>query len=175
VESRAKLFGHAVHPILVVFPAGLLITAVIFDAVYLVTRYRTWTDASFWMIAVGIVAGLAAAVPGLIDLLAIPPGTRAQTVALWHAGGNVLALMVFGVSWLLRCNTSTQPQISALVLSFFGAVLLVFTGWLGGELVERLGVGVDDGAHLDSPSSLSGRPAGANATRETLHDSSHEA
>ncbi len=33
------------------------------------------------------------------------------------------------------------------------------TGWLGGELVDRLGVGVDDGAHLNSPSSLTGRPA----------------
>jgi uncharacterized membrane protein len=125
------------------------------------------------MIAAGILGGLAAAVPGLIDLLAIPPGTRAQTVALWHGGGNVVVLIVFGVSWLLRRNASTEPQISALVPSFLGAVLLVLTGWLGGELVERLGVGVDDGAHVNSPSSLSGRPAQEHAIRERFHDSSH--
>ena len=48
----------------------------------------------------------------------------------------------------------------ALVLSFAGFVLAGVTGWLGGELVDRLGVGVDDGAHLDAPNSLSDRPAG---------------
>lgn len=168
MESRAKLFGHAVHPILIVFPSGLLVTAAFFDAVYLATRHGIWGELSFWMIAVGVAGGLAAAVPGLIDLLAIPPGTRAQTVALWHGGGNVVVLILFGVSWLLRRDVSTQPHVTALVLSFVGAVLLVFTGWLGGELVERLGVGVDDGAHLNSASSLSGHPAGENAIREDI-------
>jgi hypothetical protein len=42
-------------------------------------------------------------------------------------------------------------------------------GWLGGELVDRLGVGVDDGAHLDAPSSLSGRPAREIAEGPTQH------
>jgi uncharacterized membrane protein len=42
----------------------------------------------------------------------------------------------------------------ALVFSFFGLGLALVTGWLGGELVDRLGVGVDEGANLDAPSSL---------------------
>jgi len=45
------------------------------------------------------------------------------------------------------------------ILSLLGVLLALVTGWLGGELVERLGVGVDSGAHVDSPSSLSQRPA----------------
>jgi hypothetical protein len=45
------------------------------------------------------------------------------------------------------------------MLSLSGALLMLAAGWLGGELVERLGVGVDDGANLNAPNSLSGRPA----------------
>ncbi len=159
MESRAKIFGHAIHPILIVFPLGLLSTAVIFDAIYLLTGNGRWADIAFWMIAAGVIGGLAAAVFGTIDLMAIPMGTRAQAIGLWHGGGNVVVMILFGISWLLRRDAPTDPEMSAVVLSFAGAGLSVLTGWLGGELVERLGVGVDDGAHLNSPSSLSGRPA----------------
>lgn len=166
MESRAKMFGHAIHPILIVFPLGLLSTAVIFDGVYLVTGNGRWAEISFWMIAAGIIGGLASAIFGLIDLLAIPPGTRAQAIGLWHGGGNIVVVILFGVSWLLRRDAPNNPQTSALILSFAGAGLSVLTGWLGGELVERLGVGVDDGAHLNAPNSLTGRPASENATTE---------
>lgn len=47
----------------------------------------------------------------------------------------------------------------ALVVALAGLALAAVTGWLGGELVDRLGVGLDDGANLDAPNSLSGRPA----------------
>ncbi len=166
MESRAKLFGHAIHPILVAFPIGLLSTAVVFDVIYLLTGSGRWADVSFWMIAAGVLGGFAAAVFGLIDLLAIPPGTRAQMVGLWHDGGNVIVMILFGVSWLLRRNAPTSPETSAIILSFAGAGLSALTGWLGGELVERLGVGVDDGAHLNAPNSLSKRPASENAATE---------
>jgi uncharacterized membrane protein len=53
-----------------------------------------------------------------------------------------------------------QPPSMAIILSGIAVGLALITGWLGGELVDRLGVGVDEGAHLDAPSSLSGRPAG---------------
>jgi uncharacterized membrane protein len=166
MESRAKLFGHAIHPILIVFPLGLLSTAVFFDVLYLLTSNGRWADISFWMIAAGVIGGLAAAIFGVIDLLAIPPGTRAQAIGLWHGGGNIVVMILFIVSWLLRRDAPTSPKMSAIVLCFAGAGLSVLTGWLGGELVERLGVGVDDGAHLNSPNSLSGRPASENAVSE---------
>jgi hypothetical protein len=67
MESRAKLFGHAIHPILIVYPLGLLSTAVIFDVIHLVTANPRWATISFWMIAAGIVGGLLAAIFGLID------------------------------------------------------------------------------------------------------------
>jgi uncharacterized membrane protein len=159
MESRAKLFGHPIHPMLIVFPLGLLATAVIFDVIYLATKNGLWTQTAFWMIAAGIIGGLVSAIFGLVDWLAIPAGTRAKRVGLLHGVGNVVVVVLFAASWLVRRRDPPAPETIAFVLSFVGVGLALVTGWLGGELVDRLGVGVDDGAHLDSPSSLSGRPA----------------
>jgi uncharacterized membrane protein len=68
-----------------------------------------------------------------------------------------VAVVVFVVSWLLR--TGAPGALGPIILSVLGVVLLGVGGWLGGELVGRLGVGVYEGAHLNSPSTLSGRPA----------------
>jgi len=84
MESKAKLLGHPIHPMLIVFPLGLLATAVAFDIVALSTGDGSWFGISFWMIAAGIIGGLLAAVFGLIDWWAIPAGTRAKRIGLWH-------------------------------------------------------------------------------------------
>lgn len=159
MESKAKLAGHAIHPMLVVFPLGLLATAVVFDVLYLATKTGTWAEVSFWMIAAGIIGGLAAALFGWIDWFAIPAGTRAKAIGLTHGLGNVVVVGLFAVSWYLRNGHEIAPGMPAIICGFAGAAIAVITGWMGGELVERLGVGVDRGAHMDAPSSLSGRPA----------------
>lgn len=159
MESKAKLLGHPIHPMLIVFPLGLLATAAAFDIVGLSSGDSSWFGISFWMIAAGIIGGLLAAVFGLIDWWAIPSGTRAKSVGLWHGVGNVVVVLLFVVSWILRRPAPNEPSSGALTLSFIAVVLALVTGWLGGELVDRLGVGVDRGAHLNAPSSLSGRPA----------------
>ena len=161
MESRVKLFGHAIHPMLIPFPLGLLVTSVIFDVIYRLTGNGQWAMVAFWMIAAGVIGGLAAAVFGFIDWLAIPSGTRAKAVGLWHGLGNVVVVILFGLSWLLRREVPTEAGMLPFILALLGAGLGGVTGWLGGELVERLGVGVGDGAHVDAPNSLSGQPAGA--------------
>jgi uncharacterized membrane protein len=163
MESRAKLFGHAIHPILIVFPLGLLATGVVFDVIYLIWSNPIMATVAYWMIAAGIIGGALAAPFGWIDWFAIRQGTRAKSVGLMHGLGNVLVLLLFIGSWWLRRDAPERPDTLELILSFAGAVLALVTGWLGGELVERLGVGVDNGAHLDAPNSLSGRPADENA------------
>ena len=72
--------------------------------------------------------------------------------------------MLFAVSWALRFSVPVNPPVIAYVLSFLGAALLGVTGWLGGELTLRLGIGVDEGANLNAPSSLSKLPASQNIT-----------
>jgi uncharacterized membrane protein len=161
MESKVKLAGHPVHPMLIVFPLGLLATAVIFDIIFLVSGNAQWTVVAYYMIGAGIIGGLAAAVFGWLDWIAIPTGTRARRIGLWHGVGNVVVVALFILSWVLRRESPEMPPTGAIVAGLAGVVLAVVTGWLGGELVDRLGVGVDDGAHLDSPSSLSELPASA--------------
>jgi uncharacterized membrane protein len=165
MESRAKLFGHAIHAMLIAFPVGLLVTAVIFDVLHLLTNAGPWATISYYLIAAGIIGGLVAAVFGFIDYLGIPTGTRAKGVGRTHGLGNVVVVLLFLTSWWLRRSSPDVPSGLALTFSFLGVALAAVTAWLGGELVERLGVAVHDGAHLDAPSSLSGTPAATRAER----------
>ena len=153
MEGKAKLFGHPIHQMLIVFPLGLLATAPIFDVLWM-TGDAHWAETAYYLIGAGIVGGLVAAPFGFIDWLGIPRGTRAKRVGALHGAGNVLVLLLFAGSWLLRMDYPMAPSSLALTLSFAGVGLALMTGWLGGELVGRLGVGVDDGAHVDAPSSL---------------------
>jgi uncharacterized membrane protein len=169
MESKAKLFGHPIHQMLIVFPLGLLATSFIFDIVYLSTHNGRFGDISFWMIASGIIGGLLAAVFGLIDWIAIPAQTRAKRIGALHGIGNVVVVALFAISWLVRYDAPMVPSAAAIVLSGLGVALALVTGWLGGELVDRLAIGVDDGAHPNAPSSLSRRPAREHAVASTRH------
>ncbi len=159
MESRAKLFGHAIHPILIVFPLGLLATGVVFDVVHLIWGGPMMAVVAYWMITAGIIGGLLAAPFGWIDWFAIPKGTRAKTIGLAHGLTNMTVVLFFIGSWLVRYNAPDRPEMLASILSFIGAGLALVGGWLGGELVERLGVGIDEGANLNAPSSLSSSTA----------------
>jgi uncharacterized membrane protein len=160
MESRAKLFGHPIHQMLIVFPLGLLATAVIFDVLSFVTGNSRWTEMAFYIIGAGIVGGLIAAVFGAIDYFAIPAGTRAKHIGGLHGGGNLIVVLLFAASWWLRWDNPATPATLAYACAFAGAGLSLVTGWLGGELVGRLAVGVHDGAHLDAPSSLNSSSTG---------------
>ena len=157
MESKAKLFGHPVHQMLIVFPLGLLATALAFDALTLATANGYWSELAYWMIAAGVVTGLLAAPFGFIDWLAIPAGTRAKRIGAVHGAGNVVVVLLYAFSWLTRSGAPAAPPALAYIVAFAGGALALCTGWLGGELVDRLAIGVDDGAHADAPSSLSGR------------------
>ncbi|MFD2762972.1 DUF2231 domain-containing protein [Micromonospora eburnea] len=155
MESRAKAMGHGIHPILIVFPLGLLATAVIFDILYLATDRTSFQISAAQTMGIGILGGLLAGLFGFIDWRGIPAGTRAKRIGAAHGLGNVVVLALFAASWFQRlAATNWDPSAGALICSFVGIALAGVTGWLGGELVERLGVGVSDGAGVNAPSSL---------------------
>ena len=164
MESKVKSLGHPIHPMLVNFPLGLLVTSAVFDIIHIVTGNGYWSGIAYWMIAAGVITGLLAAIVGAIDTVSIPSGMRAKTVSILHGTGNFLILVLFAVSWAFRFSVPGNPPVIAYVLSFLGTTLLGVTGWLGGELTLRLGIGVDEGANLNAPSSLSGLPASQNIT-----------
>lgn len=156
MKSRATFLGHPVHPMLITFPVGLLVTAVIFEIIGLISGKTMWTEVAFYMIAAGFISGLLAAVFGFIDYMAIPSGTRAKSIAMMHGAGNVTMVVLFGIAWLLWQSSPRHVGVAPAILTFIGVAIIGFTGWLGGELVDRLGVGVEPGANLNAPNSLSG-------------------
>ena len=170
MESRAKLLGHPIHPMLIVLPLGLFISAVVFDALYLWQGNSTFASVGYWNGFAGIVGGLLAAVFGLVDWLAIPSGTRAKRIGLLHGGTNVVVVALFTFVCLARTSVPGYTPSTAIFLVEVVALLLgSVAGWLGGELVDRLGVGVDEGAHLDAPSSLSGPARPRDSSGPTHH------
>ena len=155
MRSRARFAGHAVHPVLIVLPLGLLVTAVVFDALFLTGGSANFAVSGAYTTAAGVVGGLLAALFGWVDWFAIPARTRAKRIGLVHGLVNGAVLVLFAVSWLLRLDRDTwAPGTVSFAFAVAGLLLAGVGGWLGGELVERLGVGVDDDAGLDANSSL---------------------
>jgi uncharacterized membrane protein len=160
MESRTKFLGHALHAMMVTVPIGLFVGSLVFDITAALAGNPEFYRLAYYLLLMGIVTGLLAAAAGLRDYQAIPRGTRARKIGFRHAIGNVVMLAAFGLSAFIRYGSGiSTPEISAVVLSFLAMGLGGVTAWLGGELVERLGVGVDPGAHVNAPSSLSNRPA----------------
>jgi uncharacterized membrane protein len=154
MKARASVMGHAIHPMLVVFPLGLLGTAVVFDILYFITDHSNFAISAGYMIGAGIIGAVVAALFGLIDWLGIPAGTRARQAGLLHGGGNVVVLVLFVISWVLRYRADTWDTTAGqFVLGLIGLLIAVFTGWLGGELVQRHGVSVHENASVDAPAS----------------------
>lgn len=157
-ESHNKIAGHPAHPIMVTLPLGLFSTAVLFDIVALTTNRRQFALAANLNIATGIVTGLAAAVPGFRDWRTLPQDTRAKRIGRLHGLGNMAVTGLFAASWYLRRNEPDRPTPTTLALELLAFGIAGVTGWLGGELVDRLGVGVDNGAHLNATNALTHQP-----------------
>ena len=159
MQSKAKFLGHPLHPILIAFPLGLLPVAVLFDCIHLGSGNGLWAQIAYYLIAVGVLGGLLAALFGTIDWLAIPAGTRAKRIGSLHGAINVAVMALFALSWWLRRADPTKPGLLPIVLGIVALGLAGVAGWLGGELIYRLSVGVDEGAHLDASNSLTHRSA----------------
>jgi uncharacterized membrane protein len=151
MESRAKFAGHPIHQMLVAFPIGAFGMAVSSDVLRGGRRSSMYEYTAARAIDFGLVSAALAAPFGLVDWLSIPAGTRAKRVGLWHALGNVALLGLFGGSRWLRARRDRRAPWLASAGMLLGGV----TAWLGGELINRHGVGIADSMGLQAPSSLS--------------------
>jgi uncharacterized membrane protein len=142
---------------LVVFPLGLLATSVAWDICRLATHNATWGVIAFWTIVAGVIGGLLAAVPGFLDWLAIPNDTRAKSVGTLHMILNLVVVGLFVVSLIARSQAPggySGAGFAHMVWGWIGVAIALVSAWLGGELVERLGISVHEGANANAPSSL---------------------
>lgn len=142
MASPASIAKHPIHAMLVPFPIGLLVFSLVADIIFRAGwGGPVWNDIAFYTMAGGIVGALLAAVPGLVDLLSLhDPSAKRFGVA--HMVLNLLIVAAYAANLWLR--TRVQPGDSLPVWLSVGAVLaLVVSGWLGGEMVYVLGVGVE--------------------------------
>jgi uncharacterized membrane protein len=145
MASKASIFGHPVHPMLITFPFALWTFSLVADVVYIWFNKDNWGIVAFYTLAAGLLGGIAAAVPGVIDWLAIKDREVAR-IANWHARLNVIAIIVFGVDFYLRWRNKGQIYQEGIslpfILSVIGVILIFISGWLGGDLSYKHGVGV---------------------------------
>jgi len=145
MRSRAHyLKGHPIHPVLVPFPLAFLLGAFIFDLIGIESGAAGWYTAGKYLAGAGLVMGVVAAVPGLVDYLwTIPPASSAKRHARRHLLLNVGALCLFALAFWVRGGPGVPPDPPILGLELLGSLLLVWSGWLGGTLVYRNQIGVD--------------------------------
>jgi uncharacterized membrane protein len=144
--GAAGPYGHPFHPLLVTLPIGAWVSSLIFDIVARAGNDETvFSRGAYWLIGIGIIGGAVAAVFGLMDLLTIPQGTMAKRTALTHMTLNVVVLVLFIVSYLLRRSDGGETaETTPFILSIIALVLLAVSGWLGGRMAYRYGVRVAD-------------------------------
>lgn len=150
LTKAAGPYGHPFHPILVTIPIGAWVASLVFDIVSRINSNgsHSLVDAAYWLIAIGVIGAVLAALFGLLDLLTIPRGTRAFRVGLTHMGLNlgIVALFVANFFWRHSNHNYGLAKTPAgqLVLSAVAIALLLASGWLGGMLSYRYGVRVAD-------------------------------
>jgi uncharacterized membrane protein len=139
-------YGHPFHPIAVTVPIGAWLCSLVFDiASHIDERPDFLTRGSEWLIAIGIAGALAAAMLGFLDLFAIPSGTRAFRIALWHMSLNLTVTAAYIVNFLWRQGdyaAGGPTAVGPLVLSVISFAALGLSGFLGGKLAYRYGVRV---------------------------------
>jgi uncharacterized membrane protein len=139
-------YGHPFHPILVTIPIGAWVSSLVFDiAAYASGGSTALVDGAQWLIAIGLLGAIVAALFGLMDLLTIPRPSRALVVGMTHMTLNlcIVGLYVGNFFWRHdKLSGASHPGTGPLVLSAVAVGLLLISGWLGGMLAYRYGVRV---------------------------------
>jgi uncharacterized membrane protein len=142
-HSTAKIGGHPIHPMLIPFPIVCFIGALVTDIVFLNNQDAGWATASRYLLGIGIVMAALAAVAGLTDFMGDDRIRRASD-ALKHMLANVTAVVLEIVNFFVRLNNDSAINGIGIILSAVVVLILIYSGWKGGDLVFRHGIGVDD-------------------------------
>jgi uncharacterized membrane protein len=134
--------GHPFHPLLVPLPIGAFVSSLIFD---ILTHTRAdglpyLVDGAFWLIGIGLIGALVAAVFGVLDLRTIPRGTPAFATARTHLALNAATAVVFAIGYSWRAGDHValdKTRWGQLALSAVAVAFLMAAVWLGGKLTYR--------------------------------------
>jgi uncharacterized membrane protein len=142
-RSTAKIGGHPIHPMLIPFPIVCFIGTLVTDIAYTRNLNPGWATASYWLLGVGLGMAVLAALAGLTDYLG-DQQLRGLGDALKHMLANVTAVVLEAVNLVLRLNNDDFIRSTGVWISVVVVLILIYSGWKGGELVFRYGVGVSD-------------------------------
>jgi uncharacterized membrane protein len=146
-HSTAKIGGHPIHPMLIPFPIVCFIGVLVTDIVFLNNQDPGWATASRWLLGIGIVMAALAAVAGLTDFMG-DDRVRRLGDAVKHMLANVTAVVLEIVNFFIRWDNDSAIGGLGIILSAIVVLILVYSGWKGGDLVYRHGIGVHDRANL---------------------------
>jgi uncharacterized membrane protein len=146
MRTPAQIAGHPIHPMLVTIPIGLWIFSLVCDFIAMRSAAPdTWAAASFYAMVGGILGALAAALPGLVDLLSLRR-TPVLPTAVKHMVLNLTIVALYVVNAWMRSDAITAaPGGTPLLLSLVAIAMLLVSGWLGGKMVYEAGVAVHAG------------------------------
>ena len=142
-HSTAKIGTHPIHPMLIPFPIVCFIGVLVTDIVFLNNHDAGWATASRYLLGVGIVMALLAAVAGLTDFMG-SDRIRSMGDAVKHMLANVTAVVLEIVNFFVRLGNDSAIAGIGIILSAVVVLILIYSGWKGGDLVFRHGIGVDD-------------------------------
>ena len=141
-HRTASIAGHPIHPMLIPFPIAFFVATFVCDLVFWRSGNASWADATVWLLGFGLIMAALAAVAGLGDVFG-DTQIRDLSTAWWHAGANVLAVVIELYNWYSRYSHGSSAVLpTGLILSFIVVAILLFSGWKGWEMVYRHRVGV---------------------------------
>jgi len=142
MRTPASIAGHPIHPMLITIPVGLFIFSLVCDLISMRSADpAAWMLVALYTMVGGFIGALAAAIPGLIDLLSLSDAAIKKT-AITHMSINLVVVALYAINIWLRLDSKTNVG-TPLVLSVIAVAMLVVSGWLGGKMVHEAGVGVD--------------------------------
>jgi uncharacterized membrane protein len=145
MKSRAVIQDHPIHPMLVSLPIGLWAASLVGDVGYALSGNAFLYDAAEWIMGLGVLAALVAAIPGLIDYFAVAQHhSRTARTAFVHGALNLTIATMYAVNWVLHASGAQYgaPLALAVILNLVAFAMLASSGWLGAELVYRMGMGI---------------------------------
>jgi uncharacterized membrane protein len=144
-QSTARIAGHPIHPMLIPFPIVCFVLAFVCDILY-AQGHTELATASKWLLAIGLVMAALAAVAGLTDFV----GEKRIQVsdAIQHAVANVTAVVLELVNLLMRRGNDEFIGSTGVYISLVVVLILLYSGWKGGDLVYKHGMGVRDTSNM---------------------------
>jgi uncharacterized membrane protein len=131
------------HPLLVTVPIGCWAATLVFDVA---SRYAaapaTFTRGATWLLGIGLVAAVVAALPGLADAMPIGTASPAYRVMLAHLGLAMATVVLYAAGYVLQLSAPAGRPVSLPLIAFAAGNLVVLgaAGYAGGLLAHRHGV-----------------------------------